>query len=163
MISRFKIQIESGGQVRWADADKVFAHLMERYNKKQQKLQDNFEKRLEKFSESIKEHEDQYDAEMLEDFEEYWTEPNKSGTKMKFELEPTWSLGRRLKKWKRNGFGRKSKDTKKNYNFEKPDGKNFYGYCSKCNKGDFYDPYNFNPELIESKCCNATILDKREK
>ena len=33
MISRFKIQIEVGGQVRWADADKVFAHLMERYIK----------------------------------------------------------------------------------------------------------------------------------
>ena len=33
MISRFKIQIEVGGQVRWADADKVFAHLMERYMK----------------------------------------------------------------------------------------------------------------------------------
>ena len=33
MISRFKIQIESGGQVRWVDADKVFAHLMERYTK----------------------------------------------------------------------------------------------------------------------------------
>ena len=31
--SRFKIQIQVGGQVRWADADKVFAHLMERYTK----------------------------------------------------------------------------------------------------------------------------------
>ena len=35
MISRSKIniQVQVGGQVRWADADKVFAHLMERYIK----------------------------------------------------------------------------------------------------------------------------------
>ena len=35
MISRskIKIQVQVGGQVRWADADKVFAHLMERYIK----------------------------------------------------------------------------------------------------------------------------------
>mgnify|MGYP000206255402 CR=1 FL=1 len=31
--SRFKIQVEAGGDIRWADADKVFAHLMERYMK----------------------------------------------------------------------------------------------------------------------------------
>ena len=34
MTSRFKIQIEVGGKTRWADADKVFAHLMEQYIKK---------------------------------------------------------------------------------------------------------------------------------
>tara|TARA_Y100000034_G_scaffold133691_1_gene199889 strand:- start:1188 stop:1622 length:435 start_codon:yes stop_codon:yes gene_type:complete len=34
VISRFKIQIqEAGGQVRWVDSDKLFAHLMERYTK----------------------------------------------------------------------------------------------------------------------------------
>ena len=32
--SRFKIQVKSvGGELKWADADKVFAHLMERYTK----------------------------------------------------------------------------------------------------------------------------------
>ena len=32
--SRFKIQVKSaGGEIKWADADKVFAHLMERYTK----------------------------------------------------------------------------------------------------------------------------------
>ena len=34
MTSRFKILIkDGGGSERWADADKVFAHLMERYTK----------------------------------------------------------------------------------------------------------------------------------
>ena len=30
---RFKLQVSVGGKIRWADADKVFAHLMERYTK----------------------------------------------------------------------------------------------------------------------------------
>ena len=33
MISRFKILIKDGQEERWADADKVFAHLYERYTK----------------------------------------------------------------------------------------------------------------------------------
>ena len=31
--SRFKLQVKTSEGVRWADADKVFAHLMERYTK----------------------------------------------------------------------------------------------------------------------------------
>ena len=104
-ISPFKVQVQVGGQVRWADADKVFAHLMDRYIKRQQKLQDNFEKRLEKFSEGIDEFKGKYSSVILEEFEAYWTEPNKSGTKMRFELEKTWSLSRRLKTWKRRAVG----------------------------------------------------------
>ena len=34
MTSRFKIKILVGGEERWADAEKVFAHLMEQYTKK---------------------------------------------------------------------------------------------------------------------------------
>ena len=33
MISRFKIQIKVGQKVRWADASKVFAHLLQEYTK----------------------------------------------------------------------------------------------------------------------------------
>ena len=32
-ISRFKLQVNVSGEIKWADADKVFAHLMERYTK----------------------------------------------------------------------------------------------------------------------------------
>tara|TARA_R110000851_G_scaffold266302_1_gene418787 strand:- start:146 stop:796 length:651 start_codon:yes stop_codon:yes gene_type:complete len=40
-----------------------------------------------------------YDKNFLEGFIEYWTEPNKSNTKMKFELNKTWSTNLRLKNW----------------------------------------------------------------
>ena len=86
--------------------------------KKQDKFQDNFEGRLEKFREEVYGFSNDYDEEMLEEFIDHFTEPNKSGTKMLFELGKTWSLGMRLKRWKRNSFGKKPKGAKKHYNFE---------------------------------------------
>ena len=40
-----------------------------------------------------------YSDEMLTNFYEYWSECNKSNTKMRFELERTWDIKRRLKVW----------------------------------------------------------------
>jgi len=42
-----------------------------------------------------------YPEDMKEQFISYWTEPNKSKTKMRFELEKTWDTGRRLNTWAR--------------------------------------------------------------
>ena len=43
-----------------------------------------------------------YDKNILNSFVDYWTEPNKSKTKMKFELQQTWSTNLRLKNWAKN-------------------------------------------------------------
>ena len=43
-----------------------------------------------------------YDKNILDSFTDYWTEPNKSNTKMKFELQQTWSTNLRLKTWAAN-------------------------------------------------------------
>jgi|TARA_R110001583_G_scaffold43573_2_gene138686 hypothetical protein len=43
-----------------------------------------------------------YDKNILNSFVDYWTEPNKSKTKMKFELQQTWSTNLRLKNWVKN-------------------------------------------------------------
>lgn len=50
-----------------------------------------------------------YPKDLRDDFIGYWCEPNKSGTRMRFELEKTWSTGRRLGTWDRNNFGNKGK------------------------------------------------------
>lgn len=55
-----------------------------------------------KFKHEVAEFVGIYPAPMLEDFWGYWSEPNKSGTKMKFELQPTWDLARRLSTWAKN-------------------------------------------------------------
>ena len=39
---------------------------------------------------------------ILNEFIDYWTEPNKSKTKMRFELQKTWDLNRRLQTWIKN-------------------------------------------------------------
>jgi hypothetical protein len=51
------------------------------------------------FKESLKPYKSLYGVDMLKSFFDYWTEPNKSNTKMRFELEKTWSIDLRLKTW----------------------------------------------------------------
>lgn len=43
-----------------------------------------------------------YEENILNGFIDYWTEPNKSNTKMKFELNKTWKTALRLKTWATN-------------------------------------------------------------
>tara|TARA_R100001015_G_C4604652_1_gene159664 strand:- start:207 stop:839 length:633 start_codon:yes stop_codon:yes gene_type:complete len=59
-----------------------------------------------------------YDKNILNSFVDYWTEPNKSKTKMKFELQETWSTNLRLKTWAKN---QKKWDTPKTKTMSKLD------------------------------------------
>ena len=43
-----------------------------------------------------------YDNSIKKSFTDYWTEPNKSNTKMKFEMQNTFDINRRLARWKKN-------------------------------------------------------------
>lgn len=45
-----------------------------------------------------------YSKKIVEDFFDYWSEPNKSKTKMRWEIENTFEVSRRLKKWSENGI-----------------------------------------------------------
>lgn len=60
-----------------------------------QQREEEFKRELEpyKFSEALK-----------QDFFDYWTEPNKSKTKMRYEQEKTWDMGRRLRRWESNNI-----------------------------------------------------------
>jgi len=62
----------------------------------------NIESRKLKFADTLKPYLQLYGKELLNDFFKYWTEPNKSNTKFKQELESTWSIERRLETWARN-------------------------------------------------------------
>lgn len=50
-----------------------------------------------------------YGKEMVREFYDYWSECNKSGSKMRYEQEPTWDLVRRLARWSNNDKSYKSK------------------------------------------------------
>jgi hypothetical protein len=47
-----------------------------------------------------------YSKDMILDFVSYWTELNKSKTKMKFELQQTFEIQRRLSTWNKNNFNK---------------------------------------------------------
>mgnify|MGYP003404642012 FL=1 len=78
--------------------------------------ENNIESRKLKFASTLQPFLLTYGKDFLNDFYKYWTEPNKSNTKFKQELEKTWSLERRLETWAKNekNFERKvaPKETK---------------------------------------------------
>ena len=76
----------------------------------------NIDERKLKFASTLKPFIEIYGKDFLNDFYKYWTEPNKSNTKFKQELEKTWSLERRLETWQKN-----DKNFNKNVNPQKYD------------------------------------------
>lgn len=62
----------------------------------------NIDSRKLKFASTLKPFVEVYGRDLLKDFYDYWTEPNKSNTKFRQELEKTWSLERRLQTWTKN-------------------------------------------------------------
>ena len=66
----------------------------------------DLDKRKEGFIKELQLYKDKFTSETLSDFFEYWSEPNKSKSKMKFEQQPTWDLNRRLKRWDKNNFNK---------------------------------------------------------
>lgn len=75
-----------------------------------------FLKREKDFYNAIAEFVNDYPKQMLREFFDYWREPNKSKTKMKFEMQETWELKLRLVKWESNQVkfnkGQKTENTK---------------------------------------------------
>jgi len=51
------------------------------------------------FYNSLKPFLEEYTPEMIRAFSDYWSEMNKSHTKMRFEQQPTWEISKRLATW----------------------------------------------------------------
>ena len=77
-------------------------------NKNENKKIDNaahaatIEQRKQAFYESLLPYRSQYDASLLEKFFEYWTEQGRTNKKLRFELERTFEVGKRLARWASN-------------------------------------------------------------
>ena len=72
--------------------------------------ENNIELRSDSFKKSLIQFKQEYGVDLLKNFFDYWTEPNKSNTKMRFELEKTWDIKRRIETW-----------AKREKQFKKPD------------------------------------------
>ena len=66
----------------------------------------DIEQRKLKFASTLEIFLPQYGRETLNKFYGYWTEPNKSNTKFRQELEKTWDLNRRLERWVSNNYNK---------------------------------------------------------
>ncbi|MFM7857191.1 MAG: hypothetical protein ACKO96_36050, partial [Flammeovirgaceae bacterium] len=77
------------------------------------KVDDIYSRKL-KFASTLKEFIPEFGESLINEFCEYWTEPNKSGTKFRQELQKTWDTKRRLSTWAKND---KNFDKLKNLNY----------------------------------------------
>tara|TARA_Y100000310_G_scaffold133432_1_gene132444 strand:- start:164 stop:943 length:780 start_codon:yes stop_codon:yes gene_type:complete len=111
------------------------------------------------FKKQVFEFTEQFDKSLLNDFFDYWSEPNKSNTKMRYEQEKTWDLNRRIKRWANNNFGKKGSNGVGGFKKD-ANGKFWIGYCDKCNVSDFYDDFEIKQD---SKCCNSKLKPEKMK
>ena len=66
------------------------------------KVEQELKDKRQKFYEDCKPYLQKYPKVMLREFYNYWTEMNKSETKLKFELQQTFEISKRLATWARN-------------------------------------------------------------
>lgn len=71
----------------------------------------SIEDRQKAFYDTLRPYVNKYPKEMLRAFYDWWSEPNRSKTKMRVELEKTWDLSRRLATWNRKDEERKFNGT----------------------------------------------------
>lgn len=67
---------------------------------------ETIKEREDKFREKVQAYSNKYSQSMLDNFIRCWTEPNASNTKMRFELQQTFEIGRRLATWASKNFNR---------------------------------------------------------
>ena len=60
--------------------------------------------RRQRFIDTLQPFAARYGEEMIRQFAEYWTETNRSNTRMRFELQRTWNTSLRLARWARNDY-----------------------------------------------------------
>jgi len=89
---------------------------MENENENENDNINNIEKREKKFISDIAIFVQDYGKDMCREFFDYWSERNSDKGKMRFEMEKTWDLSKRLSRWslnnKNNTYGKSSSNTK---------------------------------------------------
>ena len=99
------------------------------------------------------------EPDIIDEFCNYWTERNIGGTKMKYEMQATFDIKRRLQRWIKNQQEWKPITKHKNEEFKlDATGYNRIAYCSKCNVSDFYK----YPATEDSRCCGDKLKPKNK-
>ena len=96
---------------------------------------------------------------IIDDFCNYWTEKNIAGKKMKYQMQQTFSIERRLSKWLKNQKDWNVNTKKPAVNYKTTTTGHYIGYCEKCNESSFYNQYNIKSDSV---CCSALILPEKK-
>lgn len=112
IIDKRKLAGSIGGKQKVANAKsatKIVANVavIDTVTVKVKEINNNIDIRKLKFADTLKPFVEKYGKEMVRKFYDYWTEPNKSNTKFKQELQKTWDTKRRLDSWNSNNFDAK--------------------------------------------------------
>lgn len=84
-------------------ASEEFYDLLEsKYTISEKKEKKTLEVRQNEFAETLKPFVSKYGREMIVAFFRYWSEPNHTKKKMRYELQKTWDTERRLITWSNN-------------------------------------------------------------
>lgn len=75
----------------------------------QVQVKDNIVERETEFKNSLQPYLEIYGSDLLNEFYLYWTEKKPKGRKMLFEMQKTFDISRRLKRWDKNNFKSKEK------------------------------------------------------
>ena len=105
-----------------------------------------------------------FDNVMLMVFVDFWTESNEGGRLMRFEMQKTFDISRRMAKWKSNDKEwkiekKEKKDSIKR--FKLLDTGYYRAYCSKCHKPEY--PNNLWQIKNGSSCCAVEYLPEKPK
>ena len=123
--------------------------------------EEDIEKREKKFMVKCKTLQKKYDFDnvMLFNFVNFWTESNENGRLMRFEMQKTFDIGRRMAKWKSNhkewNIPKKEKKTFVSRFKKTPTGL-YKAWCSKCGKKEL--PNNEWQLKNGSSCCAVDYL-----
>lgn len=86
-----------------SEGKEVLLVALERTNSK------TLDDRHQEFCNQVKKYAEKYSDDMLEQFIDYWTEKDRGGKKMRFELEKTFEITKRLSRWYRNNWSFQSR------------------------------------------------------
>lgn len=76
------------------------------------KLKETIENRMSEFENSLQIYLKEFGKDLLNEFYLYWTEKSPKGKKMRFEMQKTFDIKRRLDRWSRNQFNKKENPPK---------------------------------------------------
>lgn len=112
-IKKSESTIQSTSQSTIQSIDSIYKHI----NQEPLTGENPIHKRESEFKKTIEPYVEEYGKDICNNFFLYWTEPNRSRSKLKFEMQKTWDVSRRLRSWadKEKSFKPKSNVEEPNY------------------------------------------------